>query len=211
MPDRQCVYIIDDDRGQRDSLGFLLEAHGFRVQTFDCARGFLDIAAGVEGCVVVDVQMPDMTGLELQERLAAEAPRLGLVVITGHADVAMAVTAMKAGAVDFIEKPVAEAVLVDSVRRALAQNMEARREDVARNDLRHRLDSLTPREQEVLAQLVTGSPHKVIGHALDISPRTIEVHRARIMQKLGARNLADLVRLTLAARADADAAGRDPS
>ena len=211
MPDRQCVYIIDDDPGQRESLGFLLEAHGFRVETFDCARGFLDIAAGAEGCVVVDVQMPDMTGLELQERLAAEAPRLGLVVITGHADVAMAVTAMKAGAVDFIEKPVVEAVLVESIRRALAHNVEARRENAARTDLRQRLDSLTPREHEVLEHLVTGSPHKVIGHALDISPRTIEVHRARIMQKLGARNLADLVRLALAVREDEETAPRDPS
>lgn len=211
MPERQRVYIIDDDRGQRESLGFLLDAHGFRVETFDRAHGFLDIVAGAEGCVVVDVQMPDMTGLELQERLAAEAPRLGLVVMTGHADVAMAVRAMKAGAVDFIEKPVVEAVLIDSVRRALAHNIAARREDAARIDLRHRLDTLTPREQEVLEHLVTGSPHKVIGHTLDISPRTIEVHRARIMQKLGARNLADLVRLSLVARADADAAERGPS
>lgn len=204
MADPQRVYIIDDDRGQRDSLRFLLEAYGFRIETFDCAPAFLKVAPQAEGCVIVDVQMPGMTGLELQARLAAEAPRLALVLITGHADVAMAVQAMKAGAVDFIEKPIAETALLASVRRALARIMEARREDAAQTDLRLRLDSLTPREHEVLEHLVTGSPHKVIGQALDISPRTIEVHRARIMQKLGARNLADLVRLSLAAHEQAD-------
>lgn len=195
--DRICV--IDDDAGMRESLRFLLEARGLAVETYDSARGFLTGGGADEvGCLVVDVRMPDMTGLELQQHLNDRNSPLRVVVITGHADVAMAVTAMKAGAVDFIEKPFSDETLLDSVERALAQSRQSSARTLISAGMAGRLESLTAREREVLDHLVTGNPHKVIAHALDISPRTVEVHRGRIMQKLGARNLADLVRMTMA-------------
>ncbi|MFZ5791043.1 MAG: response regulator FixJ [Pseudomonadota bacterium] len=194
------IYVIDDDASMRDSLRFLLEARGLAVETYGSARDFL-AAGGVDrdGCLVVDVRMPDMTGLELQQRLADQKSRLRVVVITGHADVAMAVTAMKAGAVDFIEKPFSDDTLLDSIGRALEQSRQLSARVAVSADIAGRLENLTAREREVLDHLITGKPHKVIAHALNISPRTIEVHRGRIMQKLGARNLADLVRMAIAA------------
>lgn len=199
MQEESKVYVIDDDAGMRESLRFLLEARGFKVETYGSARDFL-AAGGADrvGCLVVDVRMPEMTGLQLQERLTEQGSRLRLVVITGYGDVAMAVGAMKAGAVDFIEKPFSDEALFDSVARALEQSRKLLTNGTSAN-IGQRLDSLTSREREVLNHLVTGNPHKVIAYALNISPRTIEVHRARIMQKLGARNLADLVRLMIAA------------
>ncbi len=193
------VYVIDDDAGMRDSLRFLLEARNFAIEAYASARDFL-AAGGAEkaGCLVVDVRMPDMTGLDLQEHLARQHSRLRIVVMTGHADVAMAVNAMKAGAVDFIEKPFSDEALLDSVGRALEQSRRLSTDKAAAAEIGDRLKSLTARERQVLDRLVTGSPHKVIAHALNISPRTIEVHRAHIMQKLGARNLADLVRMVIA-------------
>jgi two-component system response regulator FixJ len=203
MAEADTVCVVDDDPGMRDSLGFLLESRGYAVRTFASAQEFLNSGEGRDtGCLVADVRMPDMTGLELQERLARQGSRLRVVIITGHADVAMAVGAMKAGAVDFIEKPFDDDTLVNSVERALdlSRRLSTRAETSA--DLGDRLETLTAREREVLDHLVTGSPHKVIAHALNISPRTIEVHRARIMHKLGARNLADLVRMTMAGGTD---------
>lgn len=193
------VYIIDDDPGMRDSLEFLLETRGYRVAVFPNARAFLDAGYGEEaGCALVDVRLPDMTGLELQQHLLDRQTHLRLVVITGHGDVAMAVSAMKAGAIDFIEKPLSEDALITSIERAL----EASRHAASRSSKAPRendpLGALTGREREVFDQLTTGNPHKVIAYQLQISPRTVEVHRARIMQKLGARNLADLVRLKIA-------------
>jgi two-component system response regulator FixJ len=198
MPQENKVYVIDDDDGMRESLRFLLGAQGFAAEAYSSARDFLAAGgAGKTGCLVVDVRLPDMTGLELQEHLAGLNSRLCVIVITGHAEVAMAVSAMKAGAVDFLEKPFSDEALLESVGRALEQSRQMSRA-TALSETGNRLDSLTERERQVLDQLVTGNPHKVIAHALDISPRTIEVHRARIMQKLGARNLADLVRMTIA-------------
>lgn len=199
MPRASDVFIIDDDPGMRESLGFLLEAQGFAVETFGSARDFL-AAGGADrsGCLVVDVRMPDMTGLELQQHLAERRVRLSIIVITGHADVQMAVGAMKAGAVDFIEKPFGDDALLASVERALELSRQLPPPSANTGELRERLATLTAREREVLQHLVTGNPHKVIGYDLNISPRTIEVHRARIMQKLDARNLADLVRIMMA-------------
>jgi two-component system response regulator FixJ len=200
MNQEDRIYVIDDDTSMRESLRFLLEARGFAVETYGSARDFLT-AGGTDrdGCLVVDVRMPDMTGLELQQRLADRQSRLRVVVITGHADVAMAVTAMKAGAVDFIEKPFSDETLLDSIGRALEQSRQLSARVAVSADIAGRLENLTVREREVLDHLITGKPHKVIAHALNISPRTIEVHRGHIMRKLGARNLADLVRMAIAA------------
>ena len=206
MSDSARVYVVDDDPAMRDSLRFLLEAQGFEAETFASAREFLAAGgAGKAGCLVADVRMPEMNGLELQQHLAAEGSRLSVILMTGHADVPMAVTAMRAGAFDFIEKPFADDALLDSIRRALekARARERAAPAPAPADVARRLAALTPREREVLDHLVRGSPHKVIAHALSISPRTIEVHRARIMQKMAARNLAHLVQIMLTGGAGA--------
>jgi two-component system response regulator FixJ len=206
------VYVVDDDAGMRDSLRFLFEAERIDAEFYASAQAFLKAgAAGKAGCLLADVRMPDMTGLELQEKLVGLKSPLTVILMTGHADVPMAVRAMRAGALDFIEKPFADDALLDSVRRALAQARVGTPQPVAdpakAEAMAARLALLTPREREVLDHLVLGSPHKVIAHALNISPRTIEVHRARIMQKLEARNLAHLVEmmLTSGARRPADA------
>lgn len=201
MSDPARVFVVDDDQAMRESLRFLLESAGFAVETFATARAFLDAGgAGRSGCLVADVRMPEMNGLELQEKLAAEGARLPVILMTGHADVPMAVGAMRAGAADFIEKPFADEALIVSIRRALAGTPERARAAAPAMpaDLARRLAKLTPREREVLEHLVRGSQHKVIAHELNISPRTIEVHRARIMQKMEARNLAHLVQIMLA-------------
>ncbi|HEX7006121.1 MAG TPA: response regulator FixJ [Alphaproteobacteria bacterium] len=207
MAEIDTVYVVDDDPGMRESLAFLLESRGYKVRTFESAQAFLRANEDARGgCLIVDVRMPDMTGLELQERLARRNTRLGVVVITGHADVQMAVGAMKAGAVDFIQKPFSDEALLDSVDRALKQSRRLASREGTSIDVGDRLRVLTAREREVLDHLATGSPHKVIARHLNISPRTVEVHRARIMRKLGARNLADLVRITMAG----GAASADP-
>lgn len=202
MSDRAKLYIVDDDAGMRDSLRFLFEAQGIEAEIFASAREFL-AAGGARrsGCLLADVRMPEMNGLELQRHLAQEKSPLAVILMTGHADVPMAVGAMRAGAFDFIEKPLNDETLLDGVRRALDQARARARSatppGAAAQDVARRIATLTPREREVLDQLIKGSPHKVIAHALDISPRTIEVHRARIMQKMEARNLAHLVQLVL--------------
>jgi len=200
MSDHARIFVVDDDPGMRDSLRFLLEAQGFEAETYASAREFLAAGgAGKSGCLVADVRMPEMNGLELQQHLAGGGSRLSVILMTGHADVPMAVSAMRAGAFDFIEKPFADDALLDSVRRALerARARERTAPAAAPADVARRLAALTPREREVLDHLVRGSAHKVIAHALNISPRTIEVHRARIMQKMAARNLAHLVQIML--------------
>jgi len=200
MSDAARLFIVDDDPGMRESLRFLFEAQGLEAAIFPSAREFLAAGgAGQAGCLVADVRMPEMNGLELQQHLAKEGSRLFVILMTGHADVPMAVTAMRAGAFDFIEKPFADDALLDSVRRALAQARTRERSPppAAAADVARRIAALTPREREVLDHLVRGSPHKVIAYELNISPRTIEVHRARIMQKMEARNLAHLVQLML--------------
>lgn len=202
MDQRNSVYVVDDDPGIRDSLKFLFESQDMGVEVFASAREFL-VAGGARrtGCVIADVRMPDMTGLQLQEELARAKSALAVILITGHADVPMAVRAMRAGAFDFLEKPIADDALFNSVQRALATQEERAPQPLADPDrvaaITARLALLTPREREVLDHIVQGGPHKVIAHALKISPRTVEVHRARIMQKLKARNLAHLVEMML--------------
>jgi len=194
------VYIIDDDDAVRDSLRLQLEATGYEVATFPSAVGFLAIARTLPpGCVISDVQMPDMDGMELQKQLNEMKVDFPLVIVTGHADVALAVRAMKAGAVDFIEKPFEEQAILDTLRQAQTRFAAQRASAQAGATAREKLSTLTPREREVFDEMVRGKQNKMIAYDLDISPRTVEVHRARVLEKLEARSLSELVRLALAA------------
>lgn len=200
MPSERYVFIVDDDADVRDSLQSLLESHAFRVEGFESAIMFLaSDAPGRQGCLIVDVRMPGMDGLQLQEELVGRGSKLSVIVMTGHGDVPLAVRAMKAGAVDFLEKPFEENVLLDSVRRALKQASATDDKAAATKLAQERIANLTERERQVLNLLITGRPNKVIAYELSISPRTVEIHRARVMEKMGVRSLAELVRLTLAA------------
>jgi two-component system, LuxR family, response regulator FixJ len=195
MPTDRLVFIVDDDEAVRDSLGLLLEAAGHSVQAFEAAQDALEACrARVPACIVTDVRMPEMDGLEFQEQLTAAGIQVPVIVMTGHADVPLAVRAMKAGAVDFIEKPFGDDVILTSIKGALK-----RKPRVTDPGLVERLESLTPREREVLELLVVGHPNKVIAHRLDISPRTVEIHRAHVMEKMKAKSLPELVRTAMQA------------
>lgn len=196
---RDTVFVVDDDEAVRESLAAILEAQGFSAVAFASAEAFLLSYAPVPvACAVIDLRMPGMDGLTLLEHMRAKGLQLPVVVVTGHGDVALAVRAMKAGALDFIEKPYSSAALLDAVRRGLDT---ARAGSLARVDLsevRARFDSLTARERDVLRQLVIGNPNKIIAFHLQISPRTVEIHRANVMKKMAAENLSHLVRMALA-------------
>lgn len=194
-PADKLVLVVDDDEAVRDSLELLLESAGHQVKSFEAAVAALEFCrTRPPACIVTDVRMPELDGLEFQERLAKAGIEVPLIVITGHADVPLAVRAMKAGAVDFIEKPFSDQVMLASIESALKQPVRAT--DPA---LMERLASLTPREREVLELLVIGHPNKVIAHRLDISPRTVEIHRAHVMEKMKARSLPELVRAAMQA------------
>jgi two-component system response regulator FixJ len=194
------VYIVDDDEAVRDSLAVLLAAVPYQISSFASAQEFL-VAAPVlpPGCLITDIRMPGMSGLELQRRLAEQALSFPTIVITGHADVPLAVRAMKAGAVDFIEKPYAVEAVLGAIEASLARLAAPGANDLAANEATSRLALLTPRERQVLEGLLAGLPNKSIAYDLSISPRTVEVHRARLMQKLQARSLSEVVRQALAA------------
>jgi two-component system response regulator FixJ len=192
------IFIVDDDPDVRDSLATLLRSAGFQPETFESATTFLASGgAARQGCLIADIRMPDMDGLALQEELARRGARLAVIIVTGHGDVPLAVRAMKAGAVDFLEKPFDEETLMFSVRRAANQISSAGNRLAALEDGQTRLMDLTKREREVLDLVVAGRANKVIAHELGISPRTVELHRARVMDKMNARTVADLVRITL--------------
>jgi two-component system response regulator FixJ len=195
------IFIVDDDEAVRDSLQLLLQAAGFpQIGAYGSSLQFLDAATPQPGdCLLLDVRMPDMDGLEVQAELNRRAIRLPVIVMTGHGDVPIAVRAMKAGAADFIEKPFQDDVLIASVRRALALSAETTRVSEEVSETVRRLETLTAREREVLEGMVAGHPNKVIAHDLGISPRTVEIHRARVMDKMDARSLSALVRMSLAA------------
>jgi two-component system, LuxR family, response regulator FixJ len=201
MSTNRVICIVDDDEAVRDSLEAVLEAEGFDVAAFASARDFLDDGLAGAGCLVTDLRMPDMNGLELLAALAGRAQAPPVIMITGHGDVSMAVGAMKLGAIDFIEKPFDTQVLVARIREAL-RGPAADDGASAAVDIQRRLELLTPREREVLEQLVIGRSNKAIGLELDISPRTVEIHRARVMEKMAVGSLAELVRLALAAGID---------
>lgn len=192
------VFVVDDDADVRDSLASLLTSANFRVETFDSARAFLaSDGLGRTGCLVADVRMPDMDGLELQEELGRRKSKLPVIIITGHGDVPLAVRAMKAGAVDFLEKPFEEERLIASIRRAFATGSAAATQAKAVEAVSRRIAQLTGREREVLSLVVAGRANKEIARALNISPRTVEIHRAHVMEKMEADSLAELVRLTM--------------
>ncbi|HUC16961.1 MAG TPA: response regulator FixJ [Acetobacteraceae bacterium] len=201
MSEARIIHVVDDDAAVRDSLRLLLESSGLTVRTYSGARLFLTEADDSSGCVLTDVRMPEMDGLELQRCLRERGLHLPVIVMTGEGDVPIAVRAMKAGAVDFLEKPFTDEDLLGAVHRALAES--ARREAIEQRAgvALHRLAALTPREREVLDLLVSGLSTKAIANALGASPRTIEVHRARVFEKLQAHSLPELVRLVMAAGA----------
>lgn len=200
MPNDQLVYIVDDDDAVRDSLSILLGARGYTVRAFGTAREFLEAAPTLRpGCLIADIRMPEMDGLELQERLIEASLPFPLVMITGHGDVPLAVRAMKAGALDFIEKPFATERILNSTAAALARLSQLPDRDPLAIKATERIASLTPREREVLLGLLGGLPNKSIAYDLAISPRTVEIHRARIMDKMEARSLSELVRMSIAA------------
>ena len=195
---KQLVYVVDDDEAVRDSMSMLLESADLPFRCFDSADQFLDSQNGNErGCLVLDIRMPGMTGLELQKRLAQSGSSLPVIFMTGHGDVPMAVEAMRQGAFDFLRKPIAEADFLERIGNALEAETGNWHERVDRERAREQLASLTEREQEVFALVADGHANKAIAANLDISERTVEVHRANVMKKLEARTLAQLVRIYL--------------
>jgi two-component system response regulator FixJ len=199
MSSEQKIFIVDDDPGVRRSLRALLESANFQVQDFPSAKAFLagDIKSG--SCLIADIRMPEMSGLELQDELIKRGIEMPVIIVTGHGDVPLAVRAMRAGAIDFIEKPFDDEILLASLRKALDVGRFQRNRSAETQQALELISQLTPRERQVLEQLVAGRSNKLAAYELSISPRTIEIHRARIMDKLNARSLSDLVRTALAA------------
>jgi len=194
----QIVHVIDDDAEVRQSLAFLLSTVGLAVRVHDSAVSFLKVLAEAqEGCIVTDVRMPVIDGIELQRRLREQGVTLPVIVITGHGDIALAVEAMKAGAVDFIEKPFDDEVLIGAIKTALARRAGDRERSAHSNEVRERLKLLSERERQVLQGLVAGKPNKIIAHDLGISARTVEIYRANVMTKMQADSLSALVRMAL--------------
>ena len=192
------VHIVDDDEGLRESLAFLLHSASLEVRSFESAKAFLDkLPHAMPGCVITDVRMPDMSGIELLRRLKELKISVPVVVITGHGDIALAVEAMKMGAADFFEKPFDDDLLVASVRAALRQREDQTKRGAERAEIEHRISSLSPREKDVLAGLIDGRANKQIAFDLGISPRTVEIYRANLMNKMQADSLSDLVRMAL--------------
>jgi two-component system, LuxR family, response regulator FixJ len=199
-PPSGLVHLIDDDEGVRRALAFLLGTAGFAVKVYESASAFLEKCDDFQsGCVVSDVRMPGIDGVELLRQLQQRRARMPVVIMTGHADVPLAVAAMKGGAVDFIEKPFADDVLLAAIQVAFERDRNVGRPASEVAQIQSKMDSLTPREKEVLDGLLAGYPNKTIAYDLGLSPRTVEVHRANVMTKMGASSLPELVRMTLAA------------
>ena len=192
------VHIVDDDEGLRESLAFLLRTANLEVRSFESAKAFLDkLPHAMPGCVITDVRMPDMSGIELLRRLKELKIGIPVIVITGHGDIALAVEAMKMGATDFFEKPFDDHLLVASVRAALRRREDQTKRGAERAEIEHRISGLSPREKDVLAGLIQGRANKQIAFDLGISPRTVEIYRANLMYKMQADSLSDLVRMAL--------------
>jgi two-component system, LuxR family, response regulator FixJ len=192
------VAVVDDDAGARTSLRLLLKSLGLAAATYESAAAFLaSYDPEQPGCLLLDIRMPEMSGLELQERLNQRGNLCPIIFLTGHGDVPMAVEAMQQGAFDFLQKPFRDQELLDRVQRALAKDRSRRDELRGNESVRQRLDSLTARETEVLDLVTTGAPNKIIAHKLGISQRTVEIHRAHVMEKMGADSLAELIHMTL--------------
>ena len=198
MSNAEKVYIVDDDEAVRDSIGMLLETVDIPYVTYADAQSFLDDMKAEEvNCLVLDIRMPGMSGLELQEKLVSMELDIPIVFITGHGDIPMAVEAMRRGAVDFLRKPFRDQELLDRIQEALSLDAQHRGEAADLESYRARVADLTPREQEVFKRVASGQANKVIAIELGISERTVEIHRSNVMQKTGSRSLADLVRLLI--------------
>jgi FixJ family two-component response regulator len=194
----KTVFVVDDDQAVARSLRWLLETVQLKVETFATAQLFLDsYHTSTPGCLILDVRMPGMSGLDLQERLKAQRINLPIIFITGHGDVQMAVRAVKAGAFDFVEKPFNDQDLLDRIHRAIAFDSVQRGHDKQHAQLRSLFDSLTVREREVLDMVVVGKSNKAIANMFGLSAKTIEVHRAKVMEKMQARSVADLVKMAM--------------
>jgi FixJ family two-component response regulator len=192
------VFIVDDDEAVRNSLRFLLKSVGLATRTLSSAQEFLDTYRQSQpGCLVLDVRMPGMSGLELQQQLNLRGATIPVIFITGHGDIPMAVEAMQHGAFDFLQKPFRDQDLIDRIQRALERDARSRTALAQHTRIRERMESLTPREREVLALMTQGKPNKVMAAALGVSQRTVEIHRARVMEKSGAASLAQLVRMVM--------------
>jgi two-component system response regulator FixJ len=200
MPSELVVHVIDDDDAARDALRFLLESAKLKTRTYESASLFLSKLPDMEpGCIITDVRMPEISGIELLRRLQGMSNRMPVIVMTGHGDIALAVEAMKLGALDFFEKPYDDDALLQSVRSAMNRGEDEAKRDAARAEVMERLAALTGRERQVLEGLVAGKPNKNIAFDLDISPRTVEIYRANVMSKMKASSLSELVRMALLA------------
>jgi len=192
------VFVVDDDEGVRNSLRFLLNSVGLTTRALSSATEFLDTyKPSQSGCLVLDVRMPGMSGLELQQQLNLRGAAIPVIFITGHGDVPMAVEAMQHGAFDFVQKPFRDQDLIDRIQRALERDARGRIALAQHARIRQRIESLTPREREVLTLMTQGKPNKVMAAELGVSQRTVEIHRARVMDKSGATSLAQLVRMVM--------------
>jgi two-component system response regulator FixJ len=200
MPNRGKIYVIDDDEAMRDSLSFLLDSAGFNVRLFEAALNFLDVLPDLDfGCVVSDVRMPGLDGIELLKRMKSVHSTFPIVIMTGHGDVPLAVEAMKLGAVDFLEKPFEDERLIGMIEGAIRQAEPAAKSEAITQDIAARIATLSPRERQVMDGLIAGLSNKLIARDYDISPRTIEVYRANVMTKMQANSLSELVRLAMRA------------
>lgn len=199
--DEPAVFIVDDDAAVRDSLGLLLRSVGLRHESYSSASHFLETYDPARpGCLVLDVRMPGMSGLELQEELQKRHSTLPIIFLTAHGDVPMAVAAVKAGAVDFVQKPFRDQDLIDKIHHAINQDSRIREKLADRRKILSRIDSLTPREREVMDMVVNGKANKVIAIDLGLSQRTVEIHRARVMRKMNADSVSQLVQMVMRAR-----------
>jgi two-component system, LuxR family, response regulator FixJ len=198
MSAKDLVQIIDDDDALRDSLTFLLSSAGIDAKSYESAGAYLnDPQRGASGCIITDVRMPGMSGIDLLRKLKSDGVAVPVIVMTGHGDVPLAVEAMKLGAFDFIEKPFDDDALLASVRGALGVQEKNSREESQRQEIENRLTQLSTRERQVLDGLVAGQANKMIAYELGISPRTVEIYRANVMTKMQANSLSDLVRMAL--------------
>lgn len=195
------MYVVEDDEAVRDSLELLLKSDGKPVKTYESATAFLkDYSDKMAGCIVLDIRMPGMDGMELQKKLNEKHSILPIIFVTGHGDVPMAVDAMKEGAVDFIQKPYREEALLEKIEAALKQDLEQRKSLDEKQEIIRRIKSLTPREHEIMDRMIAGQANKVIAIELEISQRTVEIHRSRVMHKMGTHSLAHLVRMVLSVK-----------
>lgn len=195
------VFVVDDDQAMRSSLKWLIESVNMPVETFGSADEFIrSYYPGRSGCLLLDVRMPGMSGLDLQEYLVEQEIAIPVIIITGHGDVHMAVRAMKSGAIDFIEKPFNDEFLLNSIRNAIKLDAEQQVKQSERAEIATKLDQLTPREYEVMGMVTDGKSNKEIASALGVSAKTVEAHRARVMEKMAATSLAELVRMAMSAK-----------